>query len=723
MTEVPNLRVYDFAHPTPVSLQELSAIAVSLQIWRRRMEKYRQSGTLTTLRPKKERISLKTELPDLPSKIYKTIEAYFTQFGRSLEIWLNYHLFTVYVRYYEHKNLVLNDFDDFVCDYLGKIHYVRTAERIMRCDRIHVDEKFIIACICFFEDDIRRLWPSVCSRMQSDGDNREFQPKMERLNMHLKYIHFYSCPQLYYWVKCFNAHSGNITLASWLDKPNYLETEMFNEHRCSIRLSLEYFWDRQPLELKMHRAIELHDNDMVCFISVILPKLDDQQLDEFVKKRGRHLMCKLLDYDRFVEGVVLTIWFYIRNIMNEKSFAGMIAEMLEVNYNCPRKMKDNHEDDDEGDVADDDEEDSEDDDEDMAETNDEHNHNIESDDDFDEDSRMEDYDSIDEYEYPIEMSRDEDDDSYVSSFGANRWKGVIDLMESDRVNVYNCEPRKWDSYLHFCRKIWNYTPHNLKRSIIKGISVDSRLLGKSHATGNINSRQINIELLVLILQCASLEERMSFWQNCWPLLIAAARGDDLQRIAALCFENEHQINEFKQNIIGSSEHMRIFCFQLLRNGEYFDCLAELVSFVWPEVQNARNFKQQILRECFLNTRSKFEANIVLYHKKFNDFIADAFDSVDLSTEFKTQLILSSAIQNTLWRLIYRGRVSVQQVLEFMGTFVATEETLGLLKWNMIGIVKAYVNTNSLEREYLSNRPDIKSILLWCLGREEDFFDN
>ncbi|XP_065223321.1 uncharacterized protein LOC135847618 isoform X3 [Planococcus citri] len=300
--------VYDIAQPTPVSLKDLSAIAISLEIWRNEIRKHRTNDTLGRFDPLTLNISSKTVLPDLPSVIYDVVDEYISRFGPSMDDWLSVHFNSIFDRFDRHDdyaNSVLEDFDDFVADYSGTIHYVRTAKRMMVCDRFSEDEKFAIACMYFFEDDITRIWPSVCESESFDFDRSTDLSDFEE------------CSQLYYWTCRLN------------DDLDEIPIDEFEYHMVENRSSLEYFWDRVPhLENRMRKAIDTYNHDIKLFVTFVLSKLNDQQLDEFVSRNGCDLILNLLDHDLCNYWFLEPTWNFIKNKMSESNLRTLVIKML-----------------------------------------------------------------------------------------------------------------------------------------------------------------------------------------------------------------------------------------------------------------------------------------------------------------------------------------------------------------------------------------------------------
>ncbi|XP_065200378.1 uncharacterized protein LOC135831653 [Planococcus citri] len=607
MTEAAPNKVHDILHPTPVSLQKLSAMVVSLEIWRREVDKYRRSRQLKEL----EVFSLGIEntlvtLPDLPSVIHKTIKKMFNKFANSVSSWLREHykrVFDCYKRY-SHENFILQYFDNFICDYDGSIHYTRTAERMMRCVAFNAEMKFKIACLYFFEDDIKRIWPSVSRQMSVDS------------------INFQKFPQLYYWICRLTNKLGKIrnpepiSFSTWLSDTRTVDERMFDAHMSRNRPTLEYFWNRISLGKQMKRFEYVDGYDFVRFI---LPKLNDRQLDELLNNYSGAFYT-LFRYLHCNKKTVLRIWFYIRskNIMSKSTFTDLVVNLI-------------------------------------------------------------------------------DDEDYGD-----------DENEFDHEN--------WE---YLCREIWNNTPLDFKQSTISFISSDSGWLEGMNIVDDYHSNQIHVEFLLLILEDASLKERNSLWRNCWKTLIEAIRTKDLQRMMRLCLRNEDEITQFKQNYLIHSPKVLQNCLSLFTKA-YFDELSAFVSFCYPELQAARNFKERILQSVFLGEDCQLSRQIVCGIKEFNDFVND------VSANFKNRLMSSSSFLERLSSIICgdeddeeeEEEISLKKLTKFIRIFVSTKKVPRQIKMSLINSLKEYLITNAIYLGNLFRKPEFDSILLWCLGSDK-----
>ncbi|XP_065225954.1 uncharacterized protein LOC135849442 isoform X1 [Planococcus citri] len=315
MTEI-TPKAYDIFHPTPVSLKQLSAIAASHGIWRCKLNYHRTNDGLSNFHAKIDRNSLKSMLPDIPSAIFEVIYKYVVRFGISLNSWLNKHYNNKEFLFFDRsKNEILKDFDDFVCDHNGLIHYTRTAEHMMQCSTLNESKKFTIACTYFFEDHIRRIWPNVWDMMNVD-----------EISMYNN-ARFDWYPQLYYWMYFLNNELNKVSIPRTLSSIDEL---MFDKCLPNNGPSVEYFWFRIPLERRLQRAFNLFDRNVNSFVKFILQKLDDKQLDEFVERKGCELMIDLSRSYWYYpdEGLFLPTWNYIKSRMSDSNLTNLVSRML-----------------------------------------------------------------------------------------------------------------------------------------------------------------------------------------------------------------------------------------------------------------------------------------------------------------------------------------------------------------------------------------------------------
>ncbi|XP_065204240.1 uncharacterized protein LOC135834311 [Planococcus citri] len=230
---------------------------------------------------------------------------------------MEYHHKHVFDSHYDSYTKALINFHDFVWDWNGVIEYVRTAKRMMLCDRLTVDEKFKIACLYCFEDDIIRIWPLLGSKniLQLTQINHEY----------------IRCPLLNYWI-CYLRNELDKVPNSLHYEPMPIDERMLEEWSGYNYSLVVHFWNRIPYGRQSQAGFYLPFEGASLYARYILPKFDDFQLEKFLAEKGVDFMVYLLSYNR-EKMYVLSTWMYIRNKMNGSRFIRLIEELLENETN------------------------------------------------------------------------------------------------------------------------------------------------------------------------------------------------------------------------------------------------------------------------------------------------------------------------------------------------------------------------------------------------------
>ncbi|XP_065223474.1 uncharacterized protein LOC135847730 isoform X5 [Planococcus citri] len=301
-------------HPIPVSLKELSVIAVGLELWRSEINEYRKSQTSKRFHVPDKITSLRTKLPKLPSVIYDVIDEYVSRLGNSIALWHVDQIRTAARsgNYKYYQSSVFEHFDDYVGDYSynGTVDFVKTAERMMHYDSFDDVWKFVVACRYFLEDHVRRIWPSVKEKMD------------------LRSIDFCKNPLLYFWF----CHLSNQLNKIPIEPYDTVDEKMLKEciHMSGNSLAINYFWNGVPYEDKMRIAMDLFRRNTECFVRCILPNLNNQQLEKLVNEKGTALIQALLE-DRFRdETFIFRTLMCIKNLMNGSTFSNLVLNMLRI---------------------------------------------------------------------------------------------------------------------------------------------------------------------------------------------------------------------------------------------------------------------------------------------------------------------------------------------------------------------------------------------------------
>ncbi|XP_065204474.1 uncharacterized protein LOC135834500 isoform X11 [Planococcus citri] len=299
MTEMVS-NVHDLIYPSPATLKEIACQALVIGLWRWGVENNVLDDFIYRLD------MLKNLPPNMPSSIKRMIKVCSQTFISSVKEWSAYHHQKHIFEHEDETGVVLN-FYDFICDRDGFVHYISTAKRMMTCDRLSNDEKFKIACMYCFEDDIRRIWPSVSERQD------------------LNVVEFERNPELFYWICMLRNEPERIP------NPDGDPLDGFMLEMCESKhwSSIEYFWNRISPESRLSETISLSYCEDESFVRFILPKLTDQLLGSFVLERGVTLIHDLLiRWNR--KFYVLPTWMYIRHKMNKNKFTDLIGLFMQT---------------------------------------------------------------------------------------------------------------------------------------------------------------------------------------------------------------------------------------------------------------------------------------------------------------------------------------------------------------------------------------------------------
>ncbi|XP_065204486.1 uncharacterized protein LOC135834500 isoform X23 [Planococcus citri] len=300
MTEMVS-NVHDLMYPSPATLKEISCQALVTGLLRWGVKNRVTDDFISGL-------DIHKHLPlDMPSSIKRMIEVCSERFITSIKEWSAYHCKKQIFKRNDMTGILL-DFCDFIIDRDGAIHCIRTARRMMTCDRLSIDEKFKIACMYCFEYDIKRIWPSVSERLDSNE------------------IEFERNPELFYWICMLRNEPDRIP------NPDDVPIDVLMLRACSPFChwsSAEYFWNRISPESRLSETIELSYFQPEPFVRFILQKFSDQLLGSFALENGVSLIDELVT-DNNGKFYALPTWMYIRNKMNENEFTRLIVSFIQI---------------------------------------------------------------------------------------------------------------------------------------------------------------------------------------------------------------------------------------------------------------------------------------------------------------------------------------------------------------------------------------------------------
>ncbi|XP_065213599.1 uncharacterized protein LOC135840818 isoform X6 [Planococcus citri] len=316
MAEV-TTNVYDLLFPSPPDLKEIAAISIAVEIWRQEINTHRIKNTLSELDLEKDILS-NTSMPRIPSSILSDIEKCVKRFGMSIQAWLEFHG-------EQFRNEIFNDFIDFVGDFDGTIHYVRTAKRMILCDRVDDVLKFNIACRYCFEDDILRIFPLVSDYVKTLSTSQRR----------------YGCQ--FYWVFQLKNQLYKMPDLGYYGQYNFEEQivapSRFTIHLPCYRLAwsgVEYFWNRLDANSQMRIAMSgnsypAHFSRILC--RYLIQNVDDVLLDRFIKVKACHILTESLHIPLFKNDsrrlYIMATWTFLKNKMNTSTFVLVVKNIIE----------------------------------------------------------------------------------------------------------------------------------------------------------------------------------------------------------------------------------------------------------------------------------------------------------------------------------------------------------------------------------------------------------
>ncbi|XP_065213539.1 uncharacterized protein LOC135840785 isoform X2 [Planococcus citri] len=311
MAEVTS-NVYDLLFPSPPDLKELATISIAVKLWCQEINTHRIKNTLSELDLEQDILS-SSSMPGLPSSILSDIEKYVKRFGMSIQAWLKFH-----ERIF--KNEIFNDFIDFVGDFDGTIHYIRTGRRIVRCDRVDDVLKFNIACRYCFEDDILRIGPLVSDYVKKLSISRD------------------RCSLPFYWVCRLKNQQYKIPFSNLSFEEDILGARAVTFNSLSSSLtwsSVEYFWNCLDVNAQTRIAMTQHyaAHFTRIFCRYLIQTFDEVLLDRFVKEKACQILTESLHTPLFRNDsrrhYITATWEFLKNKINTSTFVLLVKSIVE----------------------------------------------------------------------------------------------------------------------------------------------------------------------------------------------------------------------------------------------------------------------------------------------------------------------------------------------------------------------------------------------------------
>ncbi|XP_065204257.1 uncharacterized protein LOC135834333 [Planococcus citri] len=292
--------IYDLVFPSPPALRDIASIAVAAKLFRKTINENVSSDA-------SEAISVRGELPYLPSTLLPIVERYFDNIEHS---WNN--------RPVDGTDDV--DFDGIVCDFNGNVNCDRVAKQAMFCEEISDVQKFKIACRYCLEDHIIQIWPSVSKHFD------------------LSEIVFRNDPLLYYWICRLRNQLHRVSLESGYATIDGNELECLNFYNWP---PVEYFWNRLKVGNRIPSAAYLLRYNGHVFCRYILARLSEEELKTLMTlttESGNNFMCTLLNTScdphyswRNMQCLcILAAWEYIKHKVSPADFTRAVREIIKT---------------------------------------------------------------------------------------------------------------------------------------------------------------------------------------------------------------------------------------------------------------------------------------------------------------------------------------------------------------------------------------------------------
>ncbi|XP_065213596.1 uncharacterized protein LOC135840818 isoform X3 [Planococcus citri] len=595
--------VYDILFPSPPPLKEIAAISIALGLWRQEINSHRIKNTLNQLNLQQDILS-SDSLPCIPATIISFIKIYIRRAGLSIQQWLHDH--DTYHKILFGKE-ILNDFIDFVGDFDGTIHYVRTARRLVLCDRIDKILKFKIACWYCFEDDILQMWPSVSNDVKYTN------------------VSFSSIPLPYYWICRLKNQLYKLPRSNSAGES--VEEQIFRNDFPAWSLK-EYFWNRFDVDSRMRIAKKPPVNFAKIFSRYLLAKCNELEIDEFANGRAYSFIAALLKCKSNLTYRSTGAYFNDDDFQSRALYFRAMWALIKIRMNGGKIFR------------------------------------------------------------------------LIRRIAQMLYK----LQEPIDVSVY-CE-------------LWNTIPDNVKPEVTLAISRETSFLWSQYSYsfhGELNKSihsSFLFDFLFTMLSDATVEEKPKFWSNNWIRLIDRMSITELNQLLSLCFDHdENKIIEFKTTSLTALQSVRTRCSKLL-NDLSFEKLNEFLNFCYPDQQTRKTTCVNLLSEEFkLN-----DDNLEKVSPLLRDFINDAFDDVNLATDFKTQLIFSPSLLETFKQFInnYADFHRVKLVIDILAP--SEQIACDFKKLHLVPIFEQKLRAGSL---VVSAEGEFLNFLRECFGSDEE----
>ncbi|XP_065220745.1 uncharacterized protein LOC135845829 [Planococcus citri] len=293
---------------------------IQLDLWQKTasLSRCKQHNCVETFKVK--------EPSSFSSRIESETQYYLQILKKNTLTWLTNHTFQMLRFNCDDQFYILNRFDDLKFDIRGNIDCEATAKKMLNCDNFNPMDKYLIACMYCFEDEIERIWPSVSE------------------DVHFHDIPFESHPLPHYWAcRMKNLDLDDSIPIDFLH--DSVDITMIIHKNVDNRAAMEYFWNRMDF-LSRSTSIEQifeHEYEHDCCgkvelcLKYLLPKLAPTHRQTVFLRFGHNVMNCFVRFIRYWK-FVLPFWVeFVRNeLINGEQFMSILWNFfsfeIDTNY-------------------------------------------------------------------------------------------------------------------------------------------------------------------------------------------------------------------------------------------------------------------------------------------------------------------------------------------------------------------------------------------------------
>ncbi|XP_065223751.1 uncharacterized protein LOC135847938 [Planococcus citri] len=245
---------------------------------------------------------------ELPTTVSSDIECLSYEMQESRMKWWSYH----YESVFSHR-----ESPDCMIDLLPllvwlpdcSISFVQTARNMLNCDKLTNMEKFMVACLYCFMNDVERLQLTLTEKELKDATSGHRR---------------YGVPFLDYWHSKLHNWIDNLYLATW--HINLLDRLISSLKHYDNWLAVEYFWNQlcenDPVQ-RVSKALDMINADRPALTWHLLSRLSSSEFNLVIVGKGLQIIQTLVKELKYLEHII-SIWERMVNIIGDRVLADII---------------------------------------------------------------------------------------------------------------------------------------------------------------------------------------------------------------------------------------------------------------------------------------------------------------------------------------------------------------------------------------------------------------